>query len=141
MCVQDGTDCGRDGGGGGGGRFFRFWNRADPFVLIGPLQLTTTGSTERENEEGMRLGVFGGRSDRQRSWSHIGRGRSFFPEPQRHGSFPPFRSRSRGFGYGDFQSLQLTLWLCFDGNGEGPRRLQVRRDEYESRRRLLLDKS
>lgn len=65
MCVQDGTDCGRDGGGGGGGRFFRFWNRADPFVLIGPLQLTTTGSTERENEEGMRLGVFGGRSDRQ----------------------------------------------------------------------------
>lgn len=83
MCVQDGTDCGRDGGGGGGGRFFRFWNRADPFVLIGPLQLTTTGSTERENEEGMRLGVFGGRSDRQRSWSHIGRGRSFFPEPQR----------------------------------------------------------
>lgn len=59
MCVQDGTDCGRDGGGGGGGRFFRFWNRADPFVLIGPLQLTTTGSTERENEEGMRLGVLG----------------------------------------------------------------------------------
>lgn len=129
--------------------FFRFWNRADPFVLIGPLQRTTAGSTEkREDEEGRRRleGLRGGDPIVTDLGHTQHRERAiFFPRStairQRHGPFFPFRSRSKGFGYGYFQSLQLTLWLCFDGNGEGPRRLEVRRDEYESRLRLLLAKS
>lgn len=86
MCVQDGTDCDRDGGGGGGGRFLRI---LEPGEILSCLSGEEGVLNERPQDHQHRgrtkkggggLGVFGGRSDRHRSWSHTGRGRSFFPE-------------------------------------------------------------
>lgn len=132
MCVQDGTDCDRDGD---GGRFLRI---LEPREILSCLSGEEGVLNERPQDHQQRgrtkkggggLGVFGGEirsspilvTHRERA--------IFFPRStairQRHGPFFPFRSRSRGFGYGDFQSLQLALWLCFDGNGEGPRRLRA----------------
>lgn len=69
------------------GGFFGFWNRGRYFPACRGRRASSTNDRRIINREGGRRreeeawGSSGGGSDRHRSWSHTGRGRSCFPEP------------------------------------------------------------